>query len=87
MFDSPDHDMVASFMLKKPVSLLQDNILRLEGDIFDEIEAPTIKVSAVPYYFFNFDSRVFFIHSFTPSSFLSLLAYTLFSSIQVEIFL
>ncbi|KAF7146151.1 hypothetical protein RHSIM_Rhsim04G0117900 [Rhododendron simsii] len=42
-----DHDMVASFMLKKPVSLLQDNILQLEGDIFDEIEAPTIKVSAV----------------------------------------
>lgn len=51
MFDSPDHDMVASFMLKKPVSLLQDNILQLEGDIFDEIEAPTIKVSAVPYSF------------------------------------
>lgn len=50
MFDSPDHDMVASFMLEKPVSLLQDNILQLEGDILDEIEAPTIKVSAVPYF-------------------------------------
>ncbi|KAL6997810.1 hypothetical protein U1Q18_007935 [Sarracenia purpurea var. burkii] len=39
-----DYDMVASFMLQKPVSLLEDNILRLEDDIFDEIEAPTIKV-------------------------------------------
>ncbi|GFY84643.1 hydroxyproline-rich glycoprotein family protein [Actinidia rufa] len=39
--------MVASFMLKKPISLLEDNILRLEGDIFDEIEAPTIKVEIV----------------------------------------
>ncbi|PSS34876.1 Extensin like [Actinidia chinensis var. chinensis] len=39
--------MVASFMLEKPVLLLEDNILRLEGDIFDEIEAPTIKVEIV----------------------------------------
>ena len=46
-FDSPGYDMVASFMLEKPISLLEGNILRLEGDIFDEIEAPTIKVSSV----------------------------------------
>lgn len=31
------HDIVASFKLEKPVSLLEDNILQLEDDIFDEI--------------------------------------------------
>ncbi|XP_052176462.1 uncharacterized protein LOC127790809 [Diospyros lotus] len=42
-----DYDIIASFMLEKPVSLLEDNILRLEGDIFDEIEAPTAKVEVI----------------------------------------
>ncbi|XAR69528.1 hypothetical protein NMG60_11001153 [Bertholletia excelsa] len=42
-----DHDMVASFMLNKPVSLLEDNILKLEDDIFDEFESPATKVEIV----------------------------------------
>ncbi|XP_062111909.1 uncharacterized protein LOC133823259 [Humulus lupulus] len=32
-----DHGIVASFNLLKPVSLLEDNILKLEDDIFDEL--------------------------------------------------
>ncbi|KAK3024598.1 hypothetical protein RJ639_044222, partial [Escallonia herrerae] len=32
-----DHDIVASFMVEKPISFLEDNILRLGDDIFDEI--------------------------------------------------
>lgn len=46
-FVYPDHYIVASFNLWKPVSLLEDNILQLENDIFDEIVAPSIKVSAL----------------------------------------
>lgn len=38
------YEIVASFMLGKPISLLKDNIYKLEDDIIDEIEAPTIKV-------------------------------------------
>ncbi|KAK4282000.1 hypothetical protein QN277_013432 [Acacia crassicarpa] len=38
------HDIVASFTVKKPVSLLQDNILQLADDIFDEILVPSTKV-------------------------------------------
>ncbi|KAJ0590945.1 hypothetical protein HanIR_Chr04g0203051 [Helianthus annuus] len=38
------HDIVATFMIQKPLSLLQDDFQRLEGDIFDEIRVPTIKV-------------------------------------------
>lgn len=36
-----DHEIVASFNLMKPVSLLQDNILQLEEDIFAEINIPS----------------------------------------------
>ncbi|XVE60941.1 hypothetical protein DITRI_Ditri06bG0001200 [Diplodiscus trichospermus] len=39
-----DHDIVASFNVEKPVSLLGDNLLQLENDIFDEIGFPTSKV-------------------------------------------
>lgn len=39
-----DHDIVASFVVGKPVSLLQDNILRLEEDIFEEIGVPSTRV-------------------------------------------
>lgn len=42
-----DHDIVASFMLDKPVSLLEDNILQLGKDIFDEIGVPTTKVEII----------------------------------------
>ncbi|KAF4388009.1 hypothetical protein G4B88_017042 [Cannabis sativa] len=33
----PDHGIVATFNLLKPVSLLEDNILQLEDDVFDEL--------------------------------------------------
>ncbi|KAL3033755.1 hypothetical protein AAZX31_02G154100 [Glycine max] len=39
-----DHDIVASFYVQKPVSLLEDNILQLSNDIFEEIGAPSTKV-------------------------------------------
>ncbi|KAF7819167.1 inactive histone-lysine N-methyltransferase 2E-like isoform X2 [Senna tora] len=38
------HDIVASFIVKKPVSVLQDNILQLADDIFGEIFVPSTKV-------------------------------------------
>lgn len=46
-FVFPDHHIVASFNLSKPVSLLEDNILQLEDNIFDEIIAPSTKVLAL----------------------------------------
>lgn len=36
-------------MIEKPVSLLEDNILQLEDDIFDEIGVPTTKVSSLSF--------------------------------------
>ncbi|KAK4769919.1 hypothetical protein SAY87_030451 [Trapa incisa] len=41
------HDIVASFYVAKPVSLLKDNIIKLEDDIFGEMNAPTIKVAVL----------------------------------------
>ncbi|CAL0322891.1 unnamed protein product [Lupinus luteus] len=38
------HDIVASFIVNKSVSLLEDNSLRLTKEISDEIEAPFTKV-------------------------------------------
>ncbi|XP_071720979.1 uncharacterized protein [Rutidosis leptorrhynchoides] len=38
------HDIVATFMIQKPLSSLQDDLPRLGGDIFDEIRVPTTKV-------------------------------------------
>nr|GMC88583.1 vacuolar protein-sorting protein bro1-like [Ipomoea batatas] len=38
------HDIVASFMLEKPVSLLEDHILQLEDEILDEISVSNTKV-------------------------------------------
>ncbi|XP_031393912.1 uncharacterized protein LOC116205442 [Punica granatum] len=38
------HDIVASFYVGKRVSLLKENIMLLEDDIFGEMNAPTIKV-------------------------------------------
>lgn len=40
----PGHDIVASFMLRKPASFLEDHLLQLEGDIFDEMSFPSVKV-------------------------------------------
>ncbi|GAB2267086.1 hypothetical protein Dimus_002069 [Dionaea muscipula] len=49
--DDPDldprfrgHEIVASFKLQKPISLLQDNTEQLKADILDEIEVPDAKV-------------------------------------------
>ncbi|GKV32701.1 hypothetical protein SLEP1_g41288 [Rubroshorea leprosula] len=38
------HDIVASFNLHQPISLLEDNILQLGNDILDEIDSPSIKI-------------------------------------------
>ena len=40
------HDIVASFKVKKSISLLEDYLLQLENDIFVEIEGIESKVSA-----------------------------------------
>ncbi|RDX63918.1 hypothetical protein CR513_57587, partial [Mucuna pruriens] len=39
------HDIVASFIVNKSVSLLEDNKLQLANEIFDEIDAPSSKVA------------------------------------------
>ncbi|KAJ8534330.1 hypothetical protein K7X08_007654 [Anisodus acutangulus] len=41
------HDIVASFMLEKPVSFVRDNILQLADDIFDEISVSNTKVDII----------------------------------------
>ncbi|KAK7377995.1 hypothetical protein VNO80_03431 [Phaseolus coccineus] len=42
-----DHDIVASFIVNKSVSLLEDNKFQLADEIFDEIDAPSSKVAVV----------------------------------------
>ncbi|KAJ7972057.1 Hydroxyproline-rich glycoprotein family protein [Quillaja saponaria] len=39
-----DHDIVASFIVRKPVSLVEDNILQLADDIFEEVAVRYTKV-------------------------------------------
>ncbi|XP_004249109.1 vacuolar protein-sorting protein bro1-like isoform X1 [Solanum lycopersicum] len=41
------HDIVASFMLEKPVMFVNDNILQLADDIFDEISVSHTKVEII----------------------------------------
>ncbi|KAJ8570303.1 hypothetical protein K7X08_037275 [Anisodus acutangulus] len=41
------HDIVASFMLEKPVSFVRDNILQLADDIFDELSVSNTKVDII----------------------------------------
>ncbi|KAM3288478.1 hypothetical protein P3S67_021908 [Capsicum chacoense] len=41
------HDIVASFMLEKPVALVEDYIMQLEDDIFDEISVSNTKVEII----------------------------------------
>ena len=57
----PGHDIVASFKLKMPISLLQDNILQLQEDIFNEMAYTGIKVLAVMFFFFFFGCVTYFI--------------------------
>ncbi|KAL3841130.1 hypothetical protein ACJIZ3_025721 [Penstemon smallii] len=45
--DYEGHDIVASFMLKKPASFLKDYTLRLESDIFDEMSFSNTKVEII----------------------------------------
>ncbi|KAL6525590.1 hypothetical protein OROHE_015897 [Orobanche hederae] len=45
--DYGGHDIVASFMLRRPASFIQDNILQLEGDIFDEMSFSSTKVKII----------------------------------------
>lgn len=66
IFMYSDHDIVASFLVKKPVFLLEDNKLKLQGDIFDEMRVPNTKVftcsiSLILFnlYFLNFDSNLY----------------------------
>lgn len=47
LFHFPGHDIVATFMVQKPLSLLQDDLPQLEGYIFDEIRVPTTKACSV----------------------------------------
>ncbi|BAT85073.1 uncharacterized protein HKW66_Vig0047450 [Vigna angularis] len=42
-----DHDIVASFIVNKSVSLLEDYKFQLADEIFDEIDAPSSKVAVV----------------------------------------
>lgn len=39
-----DHDIVASFIVNQSATVLEDNILQLTDEIFDEIGAPSTKV-------------------------------------------
>lgn len=63
-FVHPDHHIVASFNLFKPVSLVEENVLQLEDNIFDEIVAPSTKVLTLLFFlvsiFFVFGSNVLF---------------------------
>ncbi|KAI3446544.1 hypothetical protein Pfo_029516 [Paulownia fortunei] len=45
--DYAGHDIVASFMLKKPASFLEDYILQLGDDIFDEMSFSSTKVEII----------------------------------------
>ncbi|KAL2465890.1 hydroxyproline-rich glycoprotein family protein [Abeliophyllum distichum] len=45
--DYAGHNVVASFMLKKPASFLKDYISQLQDDIFDEISFSTTKVEII----------------------------------------
>lgn len=51
MFTFADHDIVASFIVNKSVSLLEDYKFQLADEIFDEIDAPSSKV---PLFIFPF---------------------------------
>ena len=66
IFMYSDHDIVASFLVNKSASLLEDNILKLQDDIFYEMNVPNTKVftwliTLVLFnpYFLNFDSNSF----------------------------
>ncbi|KAL3632605.1 hypothetical protein CASFOL_025589 [Castilleja foliolosa] len=45
--DYGGHNIVASFMLRKPASFLQEHILQLEGDIFDVMSFSSTKVEII----------------------------------------
>ncbi|CAI9761204.1 unnamed protein product [Fraxinus pennsylvanica] len=45
--DYPGHDIVASFIIKKPASFLDKYVIQLENDIFEEISFPMTKVEII----------------------------------------
>ncbi|CAA0812873.1 hydroxyproline-rich glycoprotein family protein [Striga hermonthica] len=45
--DYGGHDVVASFVLRKPASFLQDHVVQLENDIFDEMSFASTKVEII----------------------------------------
>ncbi|XP_022882770.1 uncharacterized protein LOC111399599 [Olea europaea var. sylvestris] len=47
--DYPGHDIVASFMIKKPSSFLDNYVIQLENDIFALISFPTTKVEIIKF--------------------------------------
>lgn len=58
---SPDHSIVATFDVGKPVSVLQDNIMQLQDDIFDELDVLATKVFSLSLWSCLF--IVFYIHT------------------------
>lgn len=56
----PDHGIVASFNVLKPLSLLEDNILQLENDILEEIGLPHTKVCTFTSFFITLPLFVHF---------------------------
>lgn len=64
IFIDADHVIVASFNVEKPVSFLEDNILQLEYDIFNEIGVPTTKVFTR--YLLNCYNHFYFFPHFLP---------------------
>ncbi|XP_044467279.1 uncharacterized protein LOC123197177 [Mangifera indica] len=83
-----DHDIVASFNLKKPVSLLEANIMQLELDIYNEISVPTIKVvilSLEPEAGSNITKVVFAVDPDTKNSKISLYSESLIRSSFVSL--
>ncbi|KAL2502037.1 uncharacterized protein Fot_35885 [Forsythia ovata] len=47
--DYAGRDIVASFKIKKPASFLEDYVIQLENDIFEEISFPTTKVEIISF--------------------------------------
>ncbi|KAG7027437.1 hypothetical protein SDJN02_11450 [Cucurbita argyrosperma subsp. argyrosperma] len=89
------HDIVATFVVERPVSLLQDNIERLRTDIFEEFPIPSIKVDILSLNSLSGSNRtkvVFGIDPDTddpeiPSTYLSLIRSTCASVVTNQSFL
>ncbi|KAK9747818.1 hypothetical protein RND81_02G016000 [Saponaria officinalis] len=76
------HAIVASFKLQKPVSLVKDNVMQLEADIYDEIESANAKVVIISLERSGLNSTyvVFAINSLSERSQISLTELSLIES-------